>query len=116
MADLTVQDVVRTGLVFTTGAAAAGGDDFPNNGNTFLHVNNASGSSMNVTVSSNYSTPPTGTAQSDIVVAVGAGVTTLIGPFPQSGYNDGDGKCNVTYSLETSVTVAAINMGSSIAK
>lgn len=116
MADLVVQNIARTGLIDAPVAADVAGDDFPNEGNSFLEVINGGAGSINVTISSNYSTPPTGTAQSDVVVAVGAGVTTLIGPFPQSGYNDASGKCNVTYSDVTTVTVSAISMGSVIAK
>ncbi len=116
MADLTVQEIALAGLVDSAAAAAAGGDDFANDGNTFLKIINGSGGSINVTAASNYTSPPTGTAQSDNVVAVGAGVTALIGPFPQSGFNDDDGKVNITYSATTTVTVAAISMGSIIAK
>lgn len=116
MALLTVQEVVKTGLVDSAAAADVAGDDFANDGNTLYNVINGGGSSINVTIASNYANPPSGTANSDIVVAVGAGVTAKIGPFPQSGYNDANGQCNVTYSAVTTVTVAAISMGSVIAK
>lgn len=116
MADLTVQNIALAGLEDTAAAAEVGGDDFPNDGNTFLKVINGGGGSINVTAASNYTSPPTGTAQADNVVAVGPGVTALIGPFPQSGFNDGDGKVNINYSGITTVTVAAISMGSVIAK
>lgn len=115
MAVLTVQTIARTGLAPAYAAANAGGDDMPNDGKTFLHVKNASGGSINVTIASNYpsaSLPP-GTAVANQVVAVPA--TTgdrMIGPFPQSSFNDANGRCNITYSGVTSLTVAAAQLPS----
>ena len=114
MSELTVQDIVRTGLEFSTVSADVGGDDFANNGNTFLLVQNGGGASIDVTIASNFTNPPVGTVQDDVVVAVGAGVDAMIGPLPQTGFNDGDGQCNVTYSAVTTVTVAALSMGDTI--
>lgn len=114
MAVLTVQDIARAGLVYATVAADVAGDDFANNGNTFLLVENGSGGSIDVTIASNFSNPPVGTIADDIVVSVDAGVNAMIGPLPQSGYNDGDGQANVTYSAVTTITVAAVSMGDTI--
>ena len=41
MATLTVEQAVVTGLAPTFNAAASGGDEFPNDGNTVVHVKNA---------------------------------------------------------------------------
>lgn len=114
MADLTVQDVARTGLSPSFASAAASGDAFANNGNTLFYVKNGDASAKTITIASQYSSPPVGTAQDDIAVSVPAGEERMIGPLPQSGYNDGDGKAQVTYDDVTSVTVAAISMGDSI--
>lgn len=116
MADLTVQDVARTGLNASYSAAASGGDAFGNNGNTFVHVKNGDASSKTVTLASQYSSPPVGTAQSDLSVTIPAGEERMIGPFPQSGYNDGDSKVQISYDAVTSVTLAVISMGDTIQK
>jgi hypothetical protein len=48
MATLSVQTQDRTGLNPTTQAAEAGGDDFANDGRTYLYVNNTDGSPHDV--------------------------------------------------------------------
>lgn len=106
MAVLTVQNVVRAGLEATYAAAAAGGDSFPNDGkDTFAHVKNGSGGSIDVTIE----TPGTvdGLAIADRVVAVPAGEERMIGPFPTATYSNSVG---LTYSGVTSLTVAAIRV------
>lgn len=110
MAALTIQNLAKTGVVITYGAAAGGGDEFANNGKTFLHVKNGGGSSINVTIASQVTDPEPGTAASNIVIAVANGAEKMIGPFNQNGYNDVDGNVQVTYSAVTSVTVAAISV------
>lgn len=52
MADLTVQTPTLAGLNPTFAAASVGGDAFLNDGNTYLHVKNGGGGSINVTVDS----------------------------------------------------------------
>lgn len=116
MAVLTVQNIVETGLAVSTTAAAVGGDKFdnPTDERTYLQVTNGGGGSINVTITKQQSTlnaPGYGAlALADRVVAVGAGATRLIGPFPAALYNDTNGQVNVAYSGVTSVTVAAIRM------
>jgi hypothetical protein len=110
MATLAIQEMAITGLEATYAAAAGGGDEFPNDGKTFLHVKNGGGSPINVTIASQHPNPPAGTAQEDVVVAVTNGEERMIGPINQVGFNDGDGNVQVTYSGVTSVTVAAIRM------
>lgn len=109
MAALTVQNVARSGLNPTYGAAAGGGDTFVNDGQVVLHVKNGGGSSINVTVDS---TAPTGVglAQADAVVAVPNAGERMIGPFPPGAFNDANGAVAVAYSAVTSVTVAAIRL------
>lgn len=120
MAVLTVNSLAETGLTVTTVSAAAGGDKFdnPTDERTFLQVTNGGGGSINVTISKQQSTlnaPGYGALTlADRVVAVGAGVTKLIGPFPAALYNDANGQVNVGYSGVTSVTVAAIRMARAV--
>ena len=110
MATLTVQSLVKAGLNTTYGAAASGGDEFANDGDTFLHVKNGGGGSINLTVASQVSDPNEGTIADDNVVAVPAGEERMIGDFSQKAYNDSAGKCQLTYSGVTSVTIAAIKL------
>lgn len=103
---LTVQVMAVTGITPTYGAAAADGNDFVNDGRTFLQVKN-SGASTTVTVDS-----PTLCDQGeahDVTVTVGA--TTgdkMIGPFNPKRFNSSAGKVTATYSQVTGITVAAI--------
>jgi hypothetical protein len=102
MAVLAVQDTVLTGGILTLAAAAGGGDSFVNDGRTTLVVNNGSGSSINVTITS--PTPCSHGGLHDLVVAVGAGVQKGIGPFSVERFG---ASVAIAYSLATSITVAA---------
>jgi hypothetical protein len=108
MATLTVQNIVRAGLEPSYDAAAAGGDEFANTGDEFIHVKNGDGSSHTVTIE----TPATvdGLAVADRDVAIPAGEERMIGPFPGSTYNDGDGMVQLTYDGVTSVTLAVLKV------
>ena len=109
MADITVQSIVRAGLLpGTPDSAAGGGDAFLNTGREFIEIANGSGSSINVTIATQSTVD--GLAVADRVVAVGAGETKKIGPFPKGAYNDSDGKVQVTYSAAGSVTIAVFNL------
>lgn len=111
MAQLTVQNVTRSGLTPSYAAATGTGDSFSNNGATFLHVKNGHTAAQSVTVDSQYAPLPAGTAQADVVVSIPAGGERMIGPFPTRSFNDVDGLTQVTYSGVTALTVAAINQG-----
>ncbi len=110
--DLTVQTITKDGLNPTyASATATEGDMFRNSGKEFIHVVNASGGSINVTVA----TPATisGLAIEDKVVAVPAGEDRMIGTFEPALYNQpagstDAGKTYISYSAVSSVTVAAI--------
>lgn len=116
MAALSVQDVVRTGLAASYASAAAGGDTIAVSGNTnqlFAHVKNASGASVNVTVTRQNTTANVGgegsVTLSNLVVAVPAGAERFIGPFTPS-LVDSTGNVNLGYSAVTSLTVAALRL------
>ncbi len=108
MALLATQSIVRAGLAPAYAAAAGGGDTLAPGSNVFLHVKNASGGAITVTIV----TPRTdavGNPVADNTVSVPA--TTgdrMIGPFPAEIYADPTtGLVNVTYSGVTSLTVGA---------
>lgn len=103
MALLTVQEISRAGVSGALTAAASGGDEFVNDGRTYLDVANGSGGSITVTAVTQSTVD--GLAVADLAVAVGAGVRTKIGPFPPNIYNDVNGRVQITYSGVTSLTV-----------
>jgi hypothetical protein len=112
MAALTVQNLARSGLEFTTVSAAAGGDTFANEGRTFLHIANASGADITVTFAAQVTSttkPGFGTlTASNQAVTVTAGENRLIGFFEPAIFNNSSGAVAVSYSAVNSVTVAAI--------
>jgi hypothetical protein len=113
MATLTRQKVVIGGLAYTTASAGGAGDLVDNSdGKTFLLINNASAGAINVTVTAQVSSLVTAThgtlTVSSNVVAVAAGTTRLIGPFPKQAYNNSIKQLVISYSAVTSVTVAAL--------
>lgn len=111
---LTVQVISRSGLAPSFAAANTDGHAVPNDGRMFVHVKNASGSAVTVTIQ----TPGTvdGMAVADRTVSVAA--TTgerMIGPFPPSQYNQiaaDVGSIYVDFSAVASVSVAAFSMDS----
>jgi hypothetical protein len=108
MATLSVQQITTAGVVPASLVAAGGsGDQFPNNGRTFLDVANDSGGSINVTIASQRLCDQGATHNT--VVAVADGATKRLGPFDPSRYNDGTGSVHVSYSDATSVTVGAFS-------
>lgn len=108
MAELTVQNIVITGLEETLAAAAAGGDTFKNDGRIFFYVRNASVADITVT----FTTPGKigGVDIENPAVVVTAAEERMIGPFNPSIFNNASGLVAVTYSGVTTLTVAAIRL------
>lgn len=108
MADLTVQIPALAGAALTYVSAAAGGDDFINNGRIMLNVKNAGGSPCTVTVNAQVNCNQ-GFDHDDAVVVPATTGDRWIGPFAVAQFNKpDDGKVYFTYSGVTSVTVAAM--------
>lgn len=106
MATLTTQPIIPTGTTPTYAAAAGGGDKVLPGPTTFIHVKNASGGSITVTVDS--VAPCSQGADHNLVVAIGAGTERMVGPLTADRYASAtDGLAAVTYSGVTSLTVAA---------
>jgi hypothetical protein len=107
--DVTTQQIVATGLAPTMTQPTADGDVI-DSGAVAVYVTNGSGAPINVTAQ----TPATqaGLAISEQIVAVPAGATRLIGPFPKSTYGRPSGadigRVYVDYSSQTSVTRAVV--------
>lgn len=113
MATLTSQVINRAGLGPTYGAAAGGGDAMACGSGMFLHVKNASGAPITVTL-----VVPTARAYEPNVAitspAVSVPATTgdrMIGPIDAGTFLDPTtGLCTITYSGVTSLTVAAVQL------
>lgn len=110
MATLTTQKAKIAGQAITMASAAGGGDKVDAGDHTAILVTNGGGGSINVTVAVPGNTQ-FGQAEPDIVVAVAAGATKLIGPLPVALEDRAtDRLIAVTYSGVSSVTVAAIEI------
>lgn len=114
MATLTAQSVVESGLEATYSAAAAGGDQFINDGREIVHIKNGAGGDITLTVTaqnSPTSIPGYGNAtKSNAVVTVTAGEERFVGPFPTSAYNDTSGYVQLGYSATGTVTLAILKV------
>lgn len=108
MATLTLQPIGRSGITPAYVACTAGGDQFANAGNVFVHIKNASVADITVTIG----TPQTvdGLAVADRAVVVPDADEVIIGPFPRATYNDSSGYVQLTYSGVTTLTIAAISL------
>jgi hypothetical protein len=110
MATFTVQNIaLSTSLTPSYAAAAGGGDDFVNNGRTFLHIKNGSGAPIVATVDSLVNCSQGSDHNIDITIP--AGSEEMCGPFNTGRFNDADSKVSITYDGVTSLTVAAIALG-----
>jgi hypothetical protein len=106
VATYSLQEIAATGTI-PSYAAVASTDKYPaTDGKTFLHVKNASVSSINVTVTSQ-ATATEGLAAANLVVAVGAGAEKMI--RISAIYIDSTGFVNVAYSATTTVTAGAFH-------
>lgn len=103
MAALSTSTVVTSGLTDTLAAVAAS-DTFTNNGSQWIEVANASGGSINVTISAGtYKTEDI----ADRVVAVANGARKKIGPFPVDIFGT---TVTVVCSATTSVTIGVFQL------
>lgn len=107
MATLTATTITRSGVdVAGVTPTASTGDNWANTGYELVEIKNGSGGSINVTL--DITAAPDGLAVTDPVVAVAAGATKIIGPFPPGIYNDGNGLAKVTCSSVSSVTIKVL--------
>ncbi|MFD8072160.1 hypothetical protein ACFV3E_05855 [Streptomyces sp. NPDC059718] len=106
---LTPQRFVSTGLAPTYVTPDATGVSFKSGGKQLLHVKNASGASITVTLKIGVTVE--GQAVTAPTATVGAGADKFFGPF-NDNYDQPDGKDNVFVDLSsvTSVTVACLTL------
>lgn len=108
MATLTVQAISLSGVTPSYAACGAGGDEFANSGQEFIHVKNGSGGNLDVTINSQVNCSQG--FDHDSVVTVTAGSEEIIGPFPKSRFDDANDKVQITYSGVTSLTIAVLQI------
>jgi len=97
MATLSAQTIVVTGLAPSFAAVAAGGDEFPNDGNTYVEIINSSGAnSYTIT----FTTPATfeGVAVDNPTVTIGTSARKKIGPFPIRAFNNANNRVALAYT------------------
>lgn len=108
MAEITVQSITTAGLTPVAGVAAgATGDTVPNNGRTYIEIEDTGTTAPTVTIASQVDCDQGHTH--DITVAVPSGGIKKIGPFPMNRFNNDDQQIEVTYSSETDVTIRAFS-------
>lgn len=108
MATLTVQEISRAAITPSFGAAAGGGDQFANDGRTYVHIKNGGASPITLTVVTQMTVD--GKAVADDAITVTNAQERVIGPFPPGIYNDANGMVQLTYSAVTSVTLGTFRL------
>lgn len=113
MAALATQSITLAGTAPAYAAASGGGDTFTPGFRTFLHVKNASGGALTVTVV----TPGnvrTGLTVGDVAISVPAAGERMIGPLQAEYFADSalSGSAQITYSGVTSLTIGAFDLSS----
>lgn len=109
MATLTVQVINHTGLAVTYAAVAAAGDQFANDGRTFIHVKNVNAASRDVTVDSNNNCSQ-GFDHNLVVTVPATTGERMIGPFSPGRFDDNSGNVQLTYESEVGVTIAVLRL------
>jgi hypothetical protein len=109
MATLTAQAVNIGGLNATYASAGASGDKVGPGDRVFLHVKNGAASPITVTLAANPT--PSGLTVTNPTVSVPASGDRFIGPLTKVDFAAAsDGLVAITYSSNTSVTVAALRI------
>ncbi len=109
MAELSVRNILITGLVKAALDAVTLSDEFDNDGKTYLEIANASGGPLTLTINGQVDFQHGISATK--TVSIPTGDTFLVGQFPECFYNtDGANEVVVDYSTLTSVTAAAFSV------
>ncbi len=112
MATITAINTINsTGLATLSYTASSGeGDKFPNTGNYYVSIKNASASTMTVTFVAqvtSFDSPVYGPAvKNNSALSIAGGRTGWIGPLSPNAFNDTDGNVNITYTSATNISVA----------
>lgn len=112
MATLTTQNISLSAIIPTYANASGGGDKVRPGPRTFLHVKNASGASITVTVDDTKTPTPEGATgfDPDLKCVIAGGSEKMVGPIVEGRFRGTDGLAAVTYSSATSVTIAVLKV------
>lgn len=108
MSTLNIQDVSTAGVIPSYAAANSGGDQFSNDGKTYLHIKTGSGGATNVTIGSQVTCDQGSTHNT--LVAINANSEQKLGPFSSNRYSDANGYVQIAYSSVTNVTIGAFSV------
>lgn len=108
MAILTVQQSDLDGEQPNFVSADAGGDEFLNNGRTFITIDNADASPHTATINS-IALCNQG-FDHDVDIVVPAGEQRTAGPFNIRRFNNSDDRVEITYDGVTGVTIAVVSL------
>ncbi len=103
---LVPANVSRSGLTLPATAAPVTDLKFVNTGCELLIVSASAG----CTVTLNVAKKVDGQQPAAKAVAVGAGETKIIGPFPTAAYNQAGGVVNIDLDTKTGVTIDVVNV------
>ncbi len=109
MSLITVQSLTTLSLVATFTAAATG-QEFVNNGHTFLYIKNSVAATNCMTITSQVSPIPKGLVAINVTVDVTASGEKMVGFFDPGAYNNSSGHVAVNYTTHTGLTIAAISV------
>ena len=112
---LTVQTTAASGIVLAAAAAVDGsnGNEFANDGRTFIEVTKGAASSITATFVTNgtYNVGAVAYPISDLAVVLASSTTKAMGPFDKTLFDSASGTVEINWSSGTSVTARVISLG-----
>lgn len=114
MATLDVQQIVHGGLnpSYVSCGGTPEGDEFVNNGRTFIHIKSTAIQSWTITVNSQKLCDQGHDHNLAVMIPMTDG-ERLIGPLSTTRFNDGAGKVKLTYDGVTNMTIAVFQLPAS---
>lgn len=111
MATLNVQTIVHGGLepAYVSCSGLPEGDEFPNNGKTFIHLKSTAIQDWTVTVHSEKDCDQGHEHDLEVKIPRDDG-DVMIGPFKTERFNDASGKVDLTYTGVTSMVIAVLSL------
>lgn len=108
MATLDVQNCNYNGLAdIVYSNASATGDEFVNDGRSFLLIKNDDVASHNITITSQEKCSQG--FSHDVKLSVASNDSAIMGAFYKPRFNDANGKIQITYDDVTSLSIAVIS-------
>ena len=97
-----------SGTSLTWNSASGSGDSFSNNGRTVIIAQNGATASCAVTVAATQTVTDASLSVPDLTISVAASTTVAIGPLPKATFNDASSSVDLTYSNESTLTIAIV--------